>query len=327
MTIEDWAQRIQAGDPRSVARAISAIESGDEASIPLLQTLFARTRPAEVVGITGSPGVGKSTLVEKLAAAYREGGMRVGILAVDPSSPFSSGAILGDRIRMQRLSTDGGIYIRSMATRGHLGGLAAATYDAVTILMAAGFEIVLVETVGVGQDEVEVAKLADVTVLLLVPGMGDGVQALKAGVMEIADLFVINKSETGEVARLEREITTLLSMAPRQAAWRPPILRTIATTGEGIETLRHALQEFHSFAEQTHLRTKRERNKWRGRLLETVRQNLFTRVVKPQLADGVVDALVTEITNRTRDPYSAAEEILNKYSIEPLDQRAVASDE
>jgi LAO/AO transport system kinase len=314
MTVEEWAQRIQAGDHRSVARAISAIESGNKASIPLLQALFRHARPGQVVGITGSPGAGKSTLVEKLAAAYRASGLRVGILAVDPTSPFSTGAILGDRIRMQRLSTDDGIYIRSMATRGHLGGLASAAHDAAMVLLAAGFDVVLVETVGVGQDEVEVAKLADVTVLLLVPGTGDEVQVIKAGVMEIADLFVINKADRGETGRLEQEITALLSIAPRDDGWRQPILRTIATAGEGVDALRQALDDFHSFAERTQLRSKREQNKWRDRLLELVRQNLYSRVVQPRLADGQIDALVVEIVARARDPYSAAEEILKKCS-------------
>lgn len=310
MTVENWAQRIQGGDLRSVARAISAIESGDEAIVPVLQTLFCHTRRADVLGITGAPGAGKSTLVEKLAAAYRASGRRVGILAVDPTSPFSAGAILGDRIRMQRLSTEDGIYIRSMATRGRLGGLASATHDAATILMAAGFDLILVETVGVGQDEVEIAKLADVTVLLLAPGSGDDVQVLKAGVMEIADLFVINKADRGDAHKLEQAITTLISTAPRPDAWRPPVVRTVATTGEGVSLLQCALDEFRLFADQTHLRAKREQDKWRERLLELVRQKVFARVVKPHLADGLIDAMAAEIARRSRDPHSAADEIM-----------------
>jgi LAO/AO transport system kinase len=309
-TIEDWAQRIQAGDPRSVARAISAIESGNEASVPLLQTLFRRARRVDVVGITGSPGAGKSTLVEKLAAAYRQSGLRVGILAVDPTSPFSAGAILGDRIRMQRLSTDPGIYIRSMATRGHLGGLASATQDAATVLMAAGFDIILIETVGVGQDEVEVAKLADSTVLVLVPGTGDDVQVLKAGVMEIADVFVINKADAGGADRLEHSIVTMISIAPREDGWHRRIVQTVATTGEGVNLLRQALDDFHTFAEQTQLRARRDRDTWRERLLEIVREELFARVVKPHLAGDLIDTLVAQIVDRSRDPHSAAEEIL-----------------
>jgi LAO/AO transport system kinase len=318
MTVEQWAQRIQAGDPRSVARAISAIESGESASVLLLQRLFACSHKAEVIGITGSPGSGKSTLVEKLALAYRASGRRVAILAVDPSSPFSEGAILGDRIRMQRLATDEGIYIRSMATRGHLGGLAAATHDAVTVVAAAGFEIVLVETVGVGQDEVEVARLADTTVLLLAPEAGDDVQVLKAGVMEIADLFVINKADREGADRLEHAINSMLCVAPRQDGWQPPVLRTVATTGEGVNLLQQALSEFSSFGQGTQLRTRREHDRWRQRLLEIVRDDLVARVVKPRMADGRFDALIHEIVERKRDPHSAAEAILKSQLTNPM---------
>jgi LAO/AO transport system kinase len=194
-SLQIWAERIFAGDRRAIARAISAVESGEAAGTELLKRLFSKSGSAYVIGVTGSPGAGKSTLVEKLAGEYRRSDLRVGIIAVDPTSPFSGGAILGDRIRMQALSTDDGTYIRSMATRGHLGGLASATDDVVTILDAAGCQAVLIETVGVGQDEVEIARHADVTVLLLVPGMGDDVQTFKAGVMEIADLYVINKAD------------------------------------------------------------------------------------------------------------------------------------
>jgi LAO/AO transport system kinase len=319
MTLDDWAQKIQAGEPRSVARAISAIESRDPASVALLQTLFGRARRADVVGITGSPGAGKSTLVEKLAAAYLASGLRVGILAVDPTSPFSAGAILGDRIRMQRLSTDPGIYIRSMATRGHLGGLASATQDAATVLMAAGFDVILIETVGVGQDEVEIAKLADSTVLVLVPGAGDDVQVLKAGVMEVADVFVINKADGGGADRLEQAITSMVSIAPREDRWRRPIVQTVATTGEGVNLLRQALDDFHTFAEQTPLRAKRDRDIWRERLLETLREELFSRVVKPHMADGLIDTLVAQIVERRRDPHSAAEEILRNCSVRSIE--------
>jgi LAO/AO transport system kinase len=317
MTVEDWAQKIQAGDPRSVARAISAIETGENAGSPLLQTLFRRARRARVIGITGAPGAGKSTLVEKLAAAYRENGLRVGILAVDPTSPFSSGAILGDRIRMQRLSTDPGVFIRSMATRGHLGGLAPATQDAATVLMAAGFDVILVETVGVGQDEVQVAKLADFTVLVLAPGTGDDVQVLKAGVMEIADIFVINKAEAEGADRLEHSIATMISIAPREDGWRRPIIQTVATTGQGVNLLRQALDDFQSFAERTELRQKRDRDKWRERLLEMLRDELFRRVVTPHLADSLIDTFVMQIVERSRDPHSAVEEILRNCFIDP----------
>ena len=230
----DFVEKILAGDRRAIARAISSVENRDPSAVPLLRELFPKAGRARVVGITGSPGAGKSTLVEKLAVEYRRRGGRVGILAVDPTSPFSGGAILGDRVRMQSLAHDPGVYIRSMATRGQLGGLAPTTQDAVTILDAAGCEIVLIETVGVGQDEVEVARLADVTVLLLVPGLGDDIQTFKAGVMEIADLYVINKADRPGADRVEQEVTAMLSLASRPDGWRPPIIKTVATTGQGI---------------------------------------------------------------------------------------------
>ncbi|HEX8888989.1 MAG TPA: methylmalonyl Co-A mutase-associated GTPase MeaB, partial [Pyrinomonadaceae bacterium] len=211
-------ERIVAGEPRAVARAISKVEDGSADAAELMKAIFPRTGRATVVGITGSPGAGKSTLVDKLALAYRQQAERVGIIAVDPSSPFSGGAILGDRIRMQTLGLDSNVFIRSMATRGNLGGLARATVDAVAILDAAGYGKVIVETVGVGQDEVEIVKTADVSVVVLVPGMGDDIQAIKAGIMEIGDIFVINKADREGVLRTEKELEALLSLAMRPDA-------------------------------------------------------------------------------------------------------------
>ena len=227
----DLVEKVFAGNGRAISRAISLVESKDPVGVELLKQIFSRSGRAAIVGVTGSPGAGKSTLVDKLAADYRGAGARVGVVAIDPTSPFSGGAILGDRIRMQNLSGDAGIYIRSMATRGHLGGLAPTTHDVVTILDAAGCDVVIIETVGVGQDEVEIARLADTTVLLLVPGMGDDVQTFKAGVMEIADLYAINKADRPGAERVEQEVMAMLSLANRDDGWRPPILKTIATTG------------------------------------------------------------------------------------------------
>ncbi len=309
----EWAEKIFAANRRAIARAISAVESGEEAGVRLLKRLFPKAGRAYVIGITGSPGAGKSTLVEKLAGEYRAGGMQVGIVAVDPTSPFSGGAILGDRIRMQRLSTDEGVYIRSMATRGQLGGLAPATHDVVTILDAAGREIVMIETVGVGQDEVEVARLADVVALLLVPGMGDDVQTFKAGVMEIADLFVINKADRPGAEHVEQELTAMLSATSRTDAWRPPILKTVATTGEGVAELRQALDRFRGFGEESGLIIKRQREHWRARLMELLRQRLFEKVVAERLRDGSLDRHVEEILERRRDPHSVVEELIRDF--------------
>ena len=288
------------------------MESGEAAGIELLKHLFPKSGGAYVIGVTGSPGAGKSTLVEKLAGEYRRSGLRVGIIAVDPTSPFSGGAILGDRIRMQALSTDDGIYIRSMATRGHLGGLAPAAHDVVTILDAAGCQVVLVETVGVGQDEVEIARHADVTALLLVPGMGDDVQTFKAGVMEIADLYVINKADRPGADRVEQEVTAMLSMAPRRDGWHPPVLRTVATTGEGIAPLRGALEQFRVFGEQHALRLERQREQWRARLLELLRQNLFESAIG-ELRDGAIESRVEDVLTHRRDPHSVVEELIGEF--------------
>lgn len=310
-----WAQKILAGDRRAIARAISAIESAEPDGVALLKLLFGRTGQAYVIGVTGSPGAGKSTLVEKLAGEYRRSSLRVGIIAVDPTSPFSGGAILGDRIRMPGLSTDEGVYIRSMATRGKLGGLAPATHDVVAILEAAGCQVVIIETVGVGQDEVEIARLADTTALLLVPGMGDDVQTFKAGVMEIADVFVINKADRPGADRVEEEVTTMLSIARREDSWRPPIVKTVATTGEGVASLREALEEFRAFGEQSALKLKRQREQCRARILELLRQTLFEKAVTERQLEAALDRHVEEVLARQRDPHSAAEALIEDFMV------------
>lgn len=313
--IEEWVGKVQSGDRRAIARALSAIERGDDSSTPLLKSLFLAGRRAEVVGVTGAPGVGKSTLVEKLARICRGRGLRVGIIAVDPTSPFSGGAILGDRIRMQTLSGDEGVFIRSMATRGHLGGLAAASQDAVTVLEAAGCDLVVVETVGVGQDEVEVAGLADTTLLVLAPGMGDDVQTFKAGVMEIADVFVINKADHPGVERTEQEITQMLSVMPAGSDRRPPIVRTIATTGEGVEDVERRVEEFRAWRERSALGERRTRKKWRERLLQLVRQRVLKNVVEFGVDQARLEECVERVLRRQVDPHTSAEELLKDLPI------------
>ena len=245
--LQHWVDRIRAGDVRALARAISTIEDNRPESRELLKALFNFTGRARVIGLTGAPGAGKSTLVDQLAREYRKQERTVGILAVDPTSPYTGGAILGDRIRMQSHHADPGIYIRSMATRGNLGGLARTTTDAATVLDAAGKDIVLIETVGVGQDEIDIVRLADVTVVILVPGMGDDVQTIKAGIMEIADIFVINKSDREGADRVEREIRSMQSLAIRSDKWTPPIIKTVAMDGRGIPELAAAIVNYEQF--------------------------------------------------------------------------------
>src|SRR5215467_2679482 len=235
--IQELVKRVREGNPRALARAISIVEDRRPESPELLKALFPYSGNASIIGLTGSPGAGKSTLVDQIAREYRKQGKTIGIVAVDPTSPFSGGAILGDRIRMQSHYADAGIYIRSMATRGSLGGLASTTADVATVLDASGRDLVMIETVGVGQDEVDIVTLADVTIVILVPGMGDDVQTIKAGIMEIADIFVINKSDRDGAERVEREIRALESLATRADKWTPPIVKTVATEGKGTAEL------------------------------------------------------------------------------------------
>lgn len=317
ISVEQWVEKICAGDRQAIARAISSVERKEPWSVTLLGALFQRAGKAYTIGITGSPGTGKSTLLGKIAKQFRQAGKRVGIIAVDPSSPFSGGAILGDRIRMQELATDEGTYIRSMATRGQLGGLAPAARDVALILDAAGCDVVFVETVGVGQDEVEVARLADATVVLLVPGMGDEVQAFKAGVMEIADLFVINKADLAGAERMERELEVLLSAGAQLGAWRPPILKTTATTGEGVSELCEELEKFRAATEDSAAGMNRRRENARLRLLELLRQSLFERVAEERIDQKQINEYVEAILARRRDPHSIVEEMMEASGVGP----------
>jgi LAO/AO transport system kinase len=275
-----------------------------------MKAVFPRTGQGTIIGITGAPGAGKSSLVDKLALHYRQQKERVGIICVDPSSPFSGGAILGDRIRMQALGLDEGVFIRSMATRGNLGGLARATVDAVAILDAAGYAKIIVETVGVGQDEVEIVKAADVSVVVLVPGMGDDIQAIKAGIMEIGDIFVINKADREGVLRTEKELEALLSLAMRPDAWQPPIVKTVATESKGITDLARAIEGYRDFHQKTAVSHERRQAIARWRILELLQERLLARTLGTDGASEKLDALATEVAAKRRDPYSAVEEIL-----------------
>jgi LAO/AO transport system kinase len=308
-------ERILARDPRAIARAISKIENDAPDASGILKAVFAHTGRGLTVGVTGAPGAGKSTLVDKLALHYRATGETVGIIAVDPSSPFSGGAILGDRIRMQTLANDPGVFIRSMATRGNLGGLARATVDAVAVLDAARYDKVLVETVGVGQDEVDIVKAADVSVVTLVPGMGDDIQAIKAGIMEIGDIFVINKADREGVERAERELIALLEMSERSDGWKPPIVRTVATENKGIGEFAEAIENYAAFRRGQRASLERRASVAENRIIELLRDRLLRRALDEALAPGQLRELAVAVASRQRDPYSIVEEVVNRIHI------------
>jgi LAO/AO transport system kinase len=302
--------RIKSGDAAAVARVISKVEDATPDSADLMKQIYQTSRGGLVIGITGAPGAGKSSLVDKLAMFYRKAGERVGIVAVDPSSPFSGGAILGDRIRMQTLGLDEGVFIRSMATRGNLGGLARATVDAVAILDAAGYSKIIVETVGVGQDEVEIVKAADVSVVVLVPGMGDDIQAIKAGIMEIGDVFVINKADRDGVYATEKELESLLSLASRDDQWDPPIVKTIATENSGISDLANAIARFTETQRDGKTSGTRRRAIARWRIVELLRERLLADAIGSQTSSAALERLADEVATRRRDPYSAVDELI-----------------
>ena len=313
-SIQNWVERVRGGEVRALARAISAIEDGAPESLELLKALFPSTGKARVIGLTGAPGAGKSTLVDQLAREYRKQEKTVGIVAVDPTSPYTGGAILGDRIRMQAHHADPGIYIRSMATRGFLGGLARATTDVATVLDASGKNVVLIETVGVGQDEVDIVRLADITVVILVPGMGDDVQTIKAGIMEIADIFVINKSDREGADRVEREIRAMQTLAIRKDQWTPPIVKTVASEGKGVAELAAALANYEEFVQRQNLLLKKKISNWQERLIEMLRDTLIDRLLTQRMQPGEIAQLAADIAEHRRDPYSVVEEIVRNFT-------------
>ena len=309
-TLENWAGQVRRGDIRAISRAVSAIENRTGEAEALLRELFAFTGRAWRVGITGAPGTGKSTLVDRLAAHYRRESKSVGIIAVDPSSPYTGGAILGDRVRMQGHAGDEGIFIRSMATRGYLGGLAQSTGDAALLLDAAGKDMILVETVGVGQGEIEIVRLAECTIVVLVPGMGDDVQSLKAGLMEIADIFVINKSDHEGSGRFEEQLGAILQMVPDRNGWRPPVVRTVATDDQGVDELARQIALFRVHVNRAPDRPARELAYWKQWLLRLVETRLVERVLGDQASSAAFDRIAGEVAARKKDPYAAVEEIL-----------------
>jgi LAO/AO transport system kinase len=301
--------RLRSGDVRALAQAISAVENRGAGWSDLLKALFPHTGKARVFGLTGPPGAGKSTLVDQLARHYRKENQTIGIIAVDPTSPYTGGAILGDRIRMQDHYSDPGIFIRSMATRGSLGGLARATADAVTVLDASGRDLVMIETVGVGQDEVDIVRLADVTVVILVPGMGDDVQTIKAGIMEIADIFVINKSDREGAERVEREIRALQSLVTRHDHWTPPIVKTVASEGVGTAELAEAIANYEAYLKKENLVLKKNVENWQERLVEMLRDAMLEKA-RSQMDGGSLERYAEEVAEHKRDPYSLVEEIV-----------------
>ena len=303
------ANQILDGNPRAVARGISMVENNNRDAQELLKQLFPHTGKSTVIGITGSPGSGKSTLVDKLIGFLRNDNKEIGIIAVDPSSPFSGGAILGDRIRMMRHSTDPGIFIRSMATRGHLGGVAKASGEAIAILEASGKQIILVETVGVGQDEVEVVKFADIILVILIPGAGDEIQVFKAGLMEIADIFVLNKSDSPEADKTENQLRAMLDLGLKEKSV-PPVVKTVATEGEGIQALTEQIEKVLSTTDHE-LQAARKK-----RLISWMLKDIISDKLYKEVSEGVTDSeledFIAKIYRREVDPYTVADLIIGR---------------
>ncbi|MBW8004261.1 MAG: methylmalonyl Co-A mutase-associated GTPase MeaB [candidate division NC10 bacterium] len=306
------SDRVRAGDVRAMARLISLIENGFPEATSALKGLYPFTGQAFIVGITGPPGSGKSTLTDQLTQEFRRHGRTIGIVAVDPTSPFTGGAILADRIRMQRHSLDGGVFIRSMATRGHLGGLAKATNDVVNVLDAAGKEVIFIETVGVGQDEVEVVKTAHTSIVVTVPGLGDDIQAIKAGILEIADIFVVNKADREGADKTVAELKAMMALGPGRSDWSPPIFKTVAIEEEGIVELAQGILAHQAHLDQAGVRQERQRERSHALFLELLQERVTRRLLERAAANGILEQTIERIAHRDLDPYSAVDEFLEK---------------
>ena len=316
LSVDDWAAKILDGDVRAVSRAITAIENHATESEALLRQLFPHTGQAYLTGVTGAPGTGKSTLVDRLAAHYRKHQERVGIVAVDPTSPYSGGAILGDRIRMQGHAGDSGIFIRSMATRGFLGGLARSTAEVALLLDAAGKHQILIETVGVGQDEIDIVRLADCVLVVLVPGLGDDIQNMKAGLMEIGDIFVLNKCDREGAGRLEEQLHAMLSLVMPRDGWHPTVVRTVATENRGIDELATAIETFRKHFESSGQRSRRHVEHWKNRLVEMLESRLLEKVLGGKNGEAKLQELAADVAARKKDPFSAVSELLERSGLD-----------
>ena len=302
--------RVRSGDVRALARAISLVENDVPLAADVLAACFPHSGRALRIGVTGSPGAGKSTIVDKLARHYRANDISVGVIAVDPTSPFTGGAILGDRIRMHENLSDSGFYVRSMATRGSLGGLARTTADVASVIEASGKDVILIETVGVGQDEIDIVRLSDVTIVVLVPGMGDDVQSLKAGIMEIADLFVVNKADREGADRVEKEVRAMQSLATSHGSWVPPVVKTIASTGEGIDRLTETIERMKQWLDVDGRLEARRKVYWRERITEMMRHALMRQVREHGLSDAELEAHAARVASKQENPYRLVPELV-----------------
>ena len=310
---EQLTQAVLSGKYRALAQAVSLVEREDPAAERILADIYAATGSARIIGITGSPGAGKSTLVAALAKHYRAQQKRVGIIAVDPTSPFTGGAILGDRIRMADLYTDRGVFIRSMATRGFMGGLAKATNDVVDLLDASGFDVVIVETVGVGQDEIDIIRTVQTNIVILVPGMGDDIQAIKAGIMEIGDIFVVNKADRPGADRTVTEITMMMSLVEEHGDYLPPIVKTVASRGEGIEELDDAIVKHRAYLESSGELVRRNRERVRIRIETMLKEKFMSRLM---IATPNFDEILDDVVRKRSNPHDAAENVLRRVTIQ-----------